>query len=85
MFSSDFFIQFAIQSILGLLAVAMSNPQSTTFQKFKKPLRTVRDILNTLNLEDLPKPAPKVAAAKAKQVTGKARKRKQKAVPKVQP
>lgn len=61
MFNQDFFVQFAIQSLLGLLAVAMANPNSTTFQKFKKPLRTIRDILNTLNLEDLPKPPAVIA------------------------
>lgn len=49
-------IQFAIQTLLGLIAVALNNPTSTTFKNFRKPLRIIRDSLNQLPLDDLPPP-----------------------------
>lgn len=55
MFNSDFFIQLGIQAVLGLLAVAMRNPNSTTFRKFRPALRTLRDILNAVDLDDAPR------------------------------
>lgn len=48
----DFLIQYGIQVVLGVLAVAMVNPASTTFNRFKKSLRTLRDTLNTLPLDE---------------------------------
>lgn len=57
----DFFREFAlqsaiqtgIQSVLGLIAVASQNPKSSTFLRFKPALRTLRDGLLTLPLDDV--------------------------------
>jgi hypothetical protein len=46
----EFLIGQAIQSVMGLVAVAMSNPNSKTFSKFHGPLKKLRDLLNGLSL-----------------------------------
>jgi hypothetical protein len=42
----------AIQTVLGLVAVGMKNPKSGTLKALRDPLRTLRDSLNTLPLDD---------------------------------
>lgn len=51
---SDFFIQLGIQSVLGLIAVALNNPNSSSFRKFRPALRTLRDGLAGIPLDDPP-------------------------------
>jgi hypothetical protein len=49
---SEYLIQIGIQTVLGLVAVGSRNPKSSTFVKFKKALRTLRDVLNAAPLDE---------------------------------
>jgi hypothetical protein len=52
-FLRDLGIQTAIQTVLGLVGVAMTNPNSSTFKRLRGPLIALRNGLNALPLDEV--------------------------------